>query len=371
MQAHIVIDLGFGDSGKGLCVDWLASQYNNSLVVRFSGGHQIGHTVHFQGRQHTFSNFGSGSFRGAPTYYTQDCTIFPPAIVVEAERLSPLKPQLIFHPQVRVCSPYDIAFNRAQEALNQHGSCGVGYGSTVLRHRAGVFLFAQDLNNVWVCRQRLSAIRSYYEKLCENDAILKQNYQRELEQVDDETYLEFCQQANDFYQIDSFDSASESFEHLIFEGSQGIMLDERFGVFPHVTPSNTSSQNVWPLLANRAQKIELYYLSRCYQTRHGNGPMSSNTPVKLNNNEHEANSFNPYQGEFRCAELDWDLLDYALRCERSQHAGSEKNENLLLTCVDQLETFDASFAGQWAQERELKLWCSRGPTAAHINLITA
>ena len=45
-KCSIVIDLGFGDAGKGLTTDFLASQHpEKSVVIRFSGGHQIGHTV--------------------------------------------------------------------------------------------------------------------------------------------------------------------------------------------------------------------------------------------------------------------------------------------------------------------------------------
>ena len=43
---EMVIDLGFGDSGKGVMVDYLCAQNpERSLVVRFSGGHLVGHTV--------------------------------------------------------------------------------------------------------------------------------------------------------------------------------------------------------------------------------------------------------------------------------------------------------------------------------------
>ena len=62
-KASIVADLGFGDTGKGTIVDALARQGGVSAVVRFSGGAQARHNVVTpDGRQHEFSQFGSGTF---------------------------------------------------------------------------------------------------------------------------------------------------------------------------------------------------------------------------------------------------------------------------------------------------------------------
>ena len=58
-----VVDLGFGDSGKGTMIDYLARRHEADMVVRFNGGPQAGHNVVLpDGRHHTFSQFGSGSF---------------------------------------------------------------------------------------------------------------------------------------------------------------------------------------------------------------------------------------------------------------------------------------------------------------------
>ena len=66
----IVVDLGFGDAGKGATVDYLCSpdaDLNVSAVVRFNGGAQAAHNVVVDGRHHTFSQFGSGTFSGVST----------------------------------------------------------------------------------------------------------------------------------------------------------------------------------------------------------------------------------------------------------------------------------------------------------------
>ena len=42
---YIVVDLGFGDAGKGTVVDWLCASRPVHAVVRFNGGAQAAHTV--------------------------------------------------------------------------------------------------------------------------------------------------------------------------------------------------------------------------------------------------------------------------------------------------------------------------------------
>lgn len=59
MEAAVVIGANYGDEGKGLITDYLAAlDHSNTLVVRFNGGAQAGHTVQTpSGLRHVFSHF--------------------------------------------------------------------------------------------------------------------------------------------------------------------------------------------------------------------------------------------------------------------------------------------------------------------------
>ena len=58
-----LLGLGFGDCGKGMFTDALCRRWPVHAVVRFNGGAQAGHNVVLPDRrQHTFSQFSSGSF---------------------------------------------------------------------------------------------------------------------------------------------------------------------------------------------------------------------------------------------------------------------------------------------------------------------
>ncbi|HMA92189.1 MAG TPA: adenylosuccinate synthetase, partial [Polyangiaceae bacterium] len=89
-RAFIVVDLGFGDAGKGLLTDALVRRHDIQLVMRFNGGAQAGHNVVTDsGRHHTFSQFGSGTFvPGVRTHLSRDVVVHPTALAVEAEVLT-------------------------------------------------------------------------------------------------------------------------------------------------------------------------------------------------------------------------------------------------------------------------------------------
>jgi adenylosuccinate synthase len=73
MKGFAVIGAFFGDEGKGLMTDYLANKLGkNTLVIRYNGGAQAGHTVATTcGRRHVFKHFGSGCFLEAPSYLSE------------------------------------------------------------------------------------------------------------------------------------------------------------------------------------------------------------------------------------------------------------------------------------------------------------
>lgn len=347
MDIDIVIDVGFGDSGKGITVDYIASQkQEKSLVIRFSGGHQVGHTVKKDNFTHTFSNFGAATLRGVPTFYTCYTTIFPPAILAEHQVIAIYDPILFMSPLVMVTTPYDIAYNRALEKNNRHGSCGVGFGATIERNEGPVKLYVKDLQNTWVFRKKLEAIKLYYDQKIKDlkNERLQSLYLKELEGYHDDNFITVCEDCKQHYTITNLSDLYKEYNHLIFEGSQGILLDQDHGIFPHVTRSNTTVKNalniIQKLLDDSNYTITIFYVSRCYQTRHGNGPMSSETSIKLVNKDTEANVTNDFQGAFRKATLDISLIEYAIGTDNIYHTKYDFRYNFVLTCLDQLPDFD-------------------------------
>ena len=63
MKAKVVIGSGYGDEGKGVFTNQLSLENDKSMVIRFNGGAQAGHTVISpDGKRHVFGHFMANSF---------------------------------------------------------------------------------------------------------------------------------------------------------------------------------------------------------------------------------------------------------------------------------------------------------------------
>ncbi|OXG08071.1 adenylosuccinate synthase [Flavobacterium araucananum] len=323
--AQIVIGLGFGDEGKGITTDFLAKQNPESIVIRFSGGQQAAHTVMIGDKKHVHSSFASGALRGLPSYYSEHCTIHPVFLYNEKKELEEIggNTDLHIHPLAKVTTPFDVWQNRNNVRNLDHGTCGKGVGATMKRNEGPYKLFAIDLIAPrQMLLEKLEKIAYYYGFLNESE-------------IDDQVnhFLEVVEEMK--WNISDY-SFLKKYSNLIFEGSQGILLDMDHGVFPNVTYANTTSKNAYEICEKlQIENIEMYYVTRSYATRHGSGWMSNERELQLKNNEEETCVYNDFQREFRTGDLDYDLLNYSLKLDAAYSLNAKRN--LVVTCMDQID----------------------------------
>lgn len=348
--AHIIIGLGYGDEGKGLVSDFYCSQAEDPLVIRFNGGQQAGHTVYVKPRQkHMFSNLGVGTYRGIPTYWSKYCSFSPGFFLDELKAIhKPIK--FFLDRNCPVTTHYDILYNRLIETYlgkKRNGSCGLGVGPTFQRHKdLKIKLIAEDLLNSELSIRKLSSIRQYYKRKIQKETdYLFYAFDHDSE---DKIFEKLVCRIGHLVDSGSVVLTDESeilnvaskWKSYIFEGAQGILLDQKYGQRPHVTKSNTTSRNAIELILSNFPKgaidISISYVTRAYQTRHGNGPFKIAKPkMRLQNTEHESNKFNFYQGDFKIGYLNLDLLSYAINCDEKFSRHYEKK--LFVTCLDQID----------------------------------
>ncbi len=332
-RAHIVLGSGYGDEGKGLTTDFLCSKLTNPIVIRFSGGQQAGHTVIKDGIKHIHSNFGAGTLREVPTYFTEHTTFYPVTIQREADVLMDkgiINIELILHPLAKLTTPYDVYANRTCSTNLSDGTCGLGIGKTMKRNEESPFkLYAIDLLHTETLKLKLESIKNNYYKELEDSEELKKEV---------EAFYSAVEKIN--WRVKGYDFL-KNFDNLIFEGSQGILLDMHHGVFPNVTFSNTTSKNAHEVLDKLGVKDKnrsTFYATRTYHTRHGSG-FFKEEEINLVNNEEEINVLNKFQKEFKVAPMNYDLLNHALRIDSIYSKGKI---NLVATCNDQYEKLDYS-----------------------------
>ena len=361
VNAIAVIGANYGDEGKGAVVNALSRRNKPEYVIRFNGGGQAGHTVQLQdGTRHVFSTFGSGTFYGADTWYTEDVLVSPARILEERESLRKLGfvPSLHIPAKARVITDYDVLVNQFGETFRKdaglpHGTCGMGVGECVGR----------NLNPVWngeYSRTYMGNLRSgciYHHlrgwaewrlsALAKEAGVNLKDYEKAIKSA-----LERAQWPPKEYFHSGIPVEKPIFRSIeptvIFEGAQGLLLDEDDPDHqPHVTWSKTGLTNV----IKECQKYgwhlsRVHYVTRPYLTRHGVGPMHAadphatipwkdgKQPVDLTNVD------NKWQGDLRYAAMDWGKLqarvnkDFKLALE----AWPEEPPQLCinLTCLDQV-----------------------------------
>lgn len=307
-ETKIVLGAGFGDESKGSTVQWLCKQaieeHRKPLVIRFSGGPQSAHTIYSNGIEHICSSFGAGVLLGVPTYYTKNNTSFDPIclinelIVLQKKGITP-----IFDvSNAPIITPYDVIYNRTSSQILKDGTCGKG---------------------VYVSLQR------------EKHFHLNDN---------PEVILNYCSQWYNIPRNSDFDRAftncllmvrqlntlltPEDFDTLIYEGTQGLLLDAEVGFKPNVTATCTGLQTI------DAKAGDVYLVTRTYLTRHGNG-YDPKIQKEFDKSD-ETNVWNQFQGNFKTGVLELDLLNYGISAHNLK--STDFNFNLVVTHMDDVIT---------------------------------
>lgn len=355
--AMAVIGANYGDEGKGLMTDYhVAPAGRDGIVVRFNGGAQAGHTVTTPGgRRHVFSHFGSGTLAGAATFLSRHFVCHPALFLKEAAQLEAAGaagaalPPVFVDDRAPVSTLYDILLNQALERHRgqaRHGSCGMGFGETIERQLDPDFaLTVADLRQgAGYLLHRLAAIRDAWVPRRLADLGIASLDARSAEWLASDAALQsFVHAAMRFRRMTrpARPALLADYARVVFEGAQGLLLDQDRGAFPYVTRSHTGIRNALEV-AHEAGigALDVTYVTRAYLTRHGAGPLANELPGKpYHGIEDRTNVPNEFQGTLRFAHLDLDLLVQTIGADFADallFPGVKATVNLAVTCLDQV-----------------------------------
>jgi len=294
VNRHVaVVDLGYGDAGKGTVVDALCASAAVRAVLRFNGGAQAAHNVVMpSGRHHTFAQFGSGTLRGVPTHLTRFMVVDPLALAAEAVALGNPYELLTVDGDALLATPWHRIANRRRELVQRHGSCGMGVGETMayaLTHADAPRV--SDVLSPARLRRRLSALADFY-----GPGVM----------VDD-VVAAFVAFGRTVRVVDASHTGRLLREGpCVFEGAQGVLLDEWRGWHPHTTWSTTTFDNALELCPS----LMRLGVVRTYTTRHGAGPFVTEDPALDLPESH--NGVGEWQGAFRAGHFDAVAHRYAI-----------------------------------------------------------
>jgi adenylosuccinate synthase len=273
----VVLGTQWGDEGKGKIVDLLTDQV--SLVARFQGGHNAGHTLVIDGKKTVLHLIPSGILReGVTCMIGNGVVLAPDALIREMAGLEengvPVRERLRLSPSCPLILPYHVALDQARELARGEakiGTTGRGIGPAYEDKVARRGLRLGDLMNPERFAEKLKGVLEYH-----NFALV--NYYK-VDAVDYDTVLkdalEWAEQLRPMVAdvTDMLHTARENDEGILFEGAQGSLLDIDHGTYPFVTSSNTTAGGT--ATGSGFGPLYLDYvlgITKAYTTRVGSGP---------------------------------------------------------------------------------------------------
>ena len=337
MEVKIVLGTLWGDEGKGNTVQWLCrkalEEGKMPCVVRFSGGPQAGHTVVHNGITHVCSSFGSGVLLGVPTIYIGGF-IDPLCVENEIKVLESkgVEAKIYAMDYIPLITPYDVYDQQQWAKENPNHTCGKGVYSAVRRFKnCWAVPKVGDIITEHSVEEKLEDVWRYYIFPRLNPEVIM-DWEKAALKLGNE---------NEPYDL------SKDFDVLIFEGTQGLLLDPECGFYPYTT-STKVGLNAIP--EKYLKDAEVYLVTRTYLTRHGEmSPFDRKFIIGRKRNldipedKLETNTFNEFQGEFRVAPMDCLPIEMAVhRHHLDNYQKKYKMKfNLAVTHMDVLDLYPA------------------------------
>jgi adenylosuccinate synthase len=311
-----VLGAQWGDEGKGKIVDLLTPRF--SIVARYQGGHNAGHTVYANGRKFVLRLLPSGILHdGITCVIGNGVVIDPQALFAEIDELAAagihVGNRLVVSDKAHLILPYHRELDLLSEARRGERkigttSRGIGpaYEDKIARRgvRVGDLANPQSLaeaveHNV-AARNRLIADSTM--DAAQVLADLSRAWDRMRPWVKDVSV--FLAQAR------------EEKRTIMFEGAQGTLLDIDHGTYPYVTSSNATIGGVCTGLGVGPRAIDrVLGVAKAYTTRVGEGPLPTELTGEIGNRLRESGQeFGAVTGRpRRCGWYDAVAVRYAAR----------------------------------------------------------
>ena len=282
----VILGSQWGDEGKGKIVDLLTDKA--SLVARFQGGHNAGHTLVIDGIKTALHLVPSGILREHVTCVIGNgVVVSPDALLKEIRMLE--KRGVLVRDRLKVSGScplifsYHVALDVAREAVRGNakiGTTGRGIGPAYEDKVARRALRLGDLANMDVFAEKLREVLEYHNfaltQFYKTDAV---DFDKTLAEAK-EWAAELLPMKADVTKI--LHDARDAGEHILFEGAQGSLLDVDHGTYPYVTSSNTTAGGA--ATGTGFGPLYLDYvlgITKAYTTRVGSGPFPTELDCEI------------------------------------------------------------------------------------------
>ncbi len=273
----VVLGTQWGDEGKGKIVDLLGA--DASIVVRYQGGHNAGHTLVIEGNKTVLHLIPSGIMHeGVECVIGNGVVLSPDALLNEIATLE--KSGVAASDRIKIsdaCTlilPYHVKLDQAREkAANKNaiGTTGRGIGPAYEDKVARRAVRVSDLFDRELLRHKIDSALQLH------NFVLEGMYAEPA--IDPGQVFEDCLTFAERIEpmvincADYLAQACRRGDRLLLEGAQGTLLDVDHGTYPFVTSSNTTAGAA--ASGSGIGPRDIHYvlgITKAYTTRVGAGP---------------------------------------------------------------------------------------------------
>jgi len=337
MSVTVVVGAQWGDEGKAKVIDLLARE--TSVVARYQGGHNAGHTVVVGTEKYALQLIPSGVLYDHVTPVIGNGVVVDmPTLFAEIDRLESRGiscAKLKVSSQAHLIFPWHQSFDAISEGNlgeNKIGTTlkGIGPAYADKAHRVGI--------RVGACVDLISFAEQVRQRaLIENDEVIHAGGERlDVESIVQQ-FVVFAKRLQPYITdtIGLLHDAVEDGQDILLEGAQATFLDLDHGTYPFVTSSNPTAggasvgSGLGPRLLDR-----IIGITKAYTTRVGSGPFPTETLGEIGEKLVDiGREFGTVTGRRRRPGwVDCVMLRHAVRVNSLTE--------LALTKLDVLDTFD-------------------------------
>jgi adenylosuccinate synthase len=322
MPGIVIIGTQWGDEGKGKIVDLLAE--DASVVVRFQGGNNAGHTIVRDGETFKLHLVPSGILHPGKLCVIGNGVVIDPGVLLgELDGLQRRRIDisgLKISANAHLIMPYHVMLDTAGEARLgklEIGTTKRGIGPCYADKSSRLGIRVQDLLDPKILRKKIAtALEPKQQQL----RPFARDPKLDLHAMTEE-YLRFGHRLEPHIADTSrlcWD-ALDAGRTVLFEGAQAALLDLDHGTYPFVTSSNPIAGAACVGAGVGPTDIdEVWGVCKAYTTRVGAGPFPSELTDEVGQHlRDQGHEFGTTTGrERRCGWLDLVALRYATRLNR-------------------------------------------------------
>ncbi len=277
VPATIVLGTQWGDEGKGKFTDLLAKEM--SMVVRYQGGHNAGHTLVVDGETFALQLVPSGVLYDHIVPVIGNGVVVDPFVLLS--EVDMLNRRGIDTSRLRVSGNAHLImpYHQQLDALHERhlgksklGTTKRGIGPAYADKAMRLGIRVQDLLDEGIFREKLHA------SLLHTNKVLTKVFNRlpvDPDALADKVLTECLEPLKPFITdtTDLIHEALEADQHVLLEGAQATFLDLDHGTYPFVTSSNPTAGGACTGAGVGPRHIDrVVGVAKAYVTRVGAGP---------------------------------------------------------------------------------------------------